>query len=231
MSAPDRRSADVDSTTPRRQRELVLEDWHLLPNGKFRGVLKNSLVVEFDGHIVGRADPGVVIGPRGSRYLLGVMKAKVTADGRGHAKHSLAVQDFSSNIVASVLAVVLAASLCCAGLKVFAHADAAGSQASCSQERIIHSGLYKLTVQGETLEETTGRTQFTMTRRVCTGSPDFGKRSPTMCGCRKFCCSGGTGQAERRRRGDVERSCLFKLWCHVHIDEKGIPGGVQFFDP
>jgi len=157
----------------------VLEDWHLLPNGKFRGVLKNNLVVEFDGYIVGRADPGVVIGPRGSRYLLGAVNAKMIADGRGHRKHSLAIPAFISNIVASMLAVVLAASLCCAGLKVFTHADVNGSHASCSQEKIIHSGLYKLTVQGETLEETTNRTQFTMIREVCTRSPDLGKRAPT----------------------------------------------------
>jgi hypothetical protein len=173
MSAPDARCADVDATTLRRQREFVLEDWHLLPNGKFRGVLKNSLVVEFDGHIVGRADPGVVIGPRGSRYLLGVMKSKATAD-------SPDVQVFTTNIVASVLTVALAASLCCAGLKMFTLADANGSHASCSQEHIIHSSLYKLTVQGETLEETTGRTQSTTIRRICTRSPDLNKKAPTM---------------------------------------------------
>jgi len=179
MSTPERRFSDEDSTMPGCQRELVLEDWHLLPNGKFRGVLKNNLVVEFDGHIVGRADPGVVIGPRGSRYLLGAMKANMIADGRGHGKHIFAIQGFISNIAVSMLAIVLAASVWCAGLKVFSHADVNGSHASCSQEQITHSGLYKLTVLGETLEETTHRTQFTTIREVCTRSPDLGKRAPT----------------------------------------------------
>jgi len=54
-----------------RPRDQVLEAWRLLPSGRFRGTLNNGLVVEFEGELVGPADPGVVLGPGGARYVLG----------------------------------------------------------------------------------------------------------------------------------------------------------------
>ncbi|CAL1160439.1 unnamed protein product, partial [Cladocopium goreaui] len=51
--------------------EQLLEAWQLLPDGRFRGKLRSGLTVEFQGELVGPEDPGVVIGPRGTRYVLG----------------------------------------------------------------------------------------------------------------------------------------------------------------
>eukprot|EP00929_Paragymnodinium_shiwhaense_P002046 TRINITY_DN10223_c0_g1_i2.p1 TRINITY_DN10223_c0_g1~~TRINITY_DN10223_c0_g1_i2.p1 ORF type:complete len:225 (+),score=52.69 TRINITY_DN10223_c0_g1_i2:84-758(+) len=51
--------------------EQRLNDWRILPNGAFRGKLPTGLVIEFEGQIVGATEPGVVLGPAGSRYILG----------------------------------------------------------------------------------------------------------------------------------------------------------------
>jgi len=48
-----------------------LDNWKLLPDGRFRGTLPDGLVVEFEGNIVGPEDPGIVTGPGGTRYVLG----------------------------------------------------------------------------------------------------------------------------------------------------------------
>eukprot|EP00931_Biecheleriopsis_adriatica_P012379 TRINITY_DN113510_c0_g1_i2.p1 TRINITY_DN113510_c0_g1~~TRINITY_DN113510_c0_g1_i2.p1 ORF type:complete len:252 (-),score=41.79 TRINITY_DN113510_c0_g1_i2:68-823(-) len=51
--------------------EVELNDWELLQDGRFRGKLKDGLVVEFEGQLLGPADPGIVVGPGGVRYVLG----------------------------------------------------------------------------------------------------------------------------------------------------------------
>ncbi|CAE7613432.1 unnamed protein product, partial [Symbiodinium sp. KB8] len=52
-------------------KEQLLEAWKLLPDGRFRGKLSSGVMVEFRGELVGPEDPGVVIGPKGVRYVLG----------------------------------------------------------------------------------------------------------------------------------------------------------------
>jgi len=53
------------------QDEQTLERWSLMPDGRFRGALRDGLIVEFEGTLLGPEDPGVVIGPGGVRYVLG----------------------------------------------------------------------------------------------------------------------------------------------------------------
>lgn len=53
---------------------VELDRWRLLSDGRFRGVLPNGLVVEFEGEIVGPSDPGIVKGPGGERFLLGAVE-------------------------------------------------------------------------------------------------------------------------------------------------------------
>lgn len=175
MSVPERRGATAGPTPRRRQKEFVLEDWHLLPDGRFRGVLDNSLAVEFDGDIVGSTDPGVVIGPGGSRYLLGHMAPKVAEDGHDRKIRSLGIP-----AIASVLAGVLAASLACAWPNQMSHGDNTGTHAACSREQLTKSGEYELSVQGETLEVTTTRTQLIVTREVCARSAEDFERAPIL---------------------------------------------------
>jgi len=61
----------ASTKTTSEAREQVLNSWYLLSNGRFRGQLEDGLVVEFDGELLGPADPGIVLGPGGVRYVLG----------------------------------------------------------------------------------------------------------------------------------------------------------------
>ncbi|CAE7240103.1 unnamed protein product [Symbiodinium natans] len=60
-------------------KEQLLEAWKLLPDGRFRGRLRSGVTVEFAGELVGPEDPGVVIGPKGVRYVLGEAAAAPAA--------------------------------------------------------------------------------------------------------------------------------------------------------
>jgi len=66
-----RRAAAATQEEQQSGEELLLTRWRLLPDGRFRGQLRDGLVIEFEGQLVGPTDPGVVLGPGGARYILG----------------------------------------------------------------------------------------------------------------------------------------------------------------
>mmetsp|Transcript_32965 Transcript_32965/g.60343 ORF Transcript_32965/g.60343 Transcript_32965/m.60343 type:complete len:231 (+) Transcript_32965:45-737(+) len=60
--------------------EVVLEEWRVQPDGRFRGSLPDGLIVEIQGELIGPSDPGVLLGNNGVRYVLGQPAGEAPAD-------------------------------------------------------------------------------------------------------------------------------------------------------